>query len=159
MLESWFQWLGALPVSQAISASAWIYPFVQAIHLLFLALFAGALLVVDLRLLGFGMRAQALSKVARDARPWLIVGFLGLVVTGIPQLMQNAMREYYSEYFWLKMRVMPAALVFTFVIRHKITMADEARIGPLWGKAVAITSMLLWFGGVTIPARLIGLFT
>ena len=54
MLEPFFQWMNDLAVSKAIGESIWIYPLVQAIHLLFLALFAGALLIVDLRLMGWG---------------------------------------------------------------------------------------------------------
>jgi hypothetical protein len=159
MLEPYFQWMNDLAASKAIGESIWIYPLVQAIHLVFLALFAGALLIVDLRLLGYGMREQSLARIARDARPWVIAGFVGLVVTGIPQLMQNAMREYFSEYFWFKMYVIPIALLFTFTIRQKVAMADEARFGPGVRKLVAVLSVLLWIGGVAIPARLIGLFT
>jgi hypothetical protein len=159
MLEPFFQWMNDLAVSKAIGESIWIYPLVQAIHLLFLALFAGALLIVDLRLMGFGIREQPVARIARDARPWVIVGFLGLVVTGMPQLMQNAMREYFSEYFWLKMYFIPIALIFTFTIRQKVALADESRFTPLVGKLVGLTSILLWIGGVAIPARLIGLFT
>ena len=159
MLEPFFQWMNDLAVSKAIGESIWIYPLVQAIHLLFLALFAGALLIVDLRLMGFGIREQSTARLARDARPWLIVGFLGLVVTGMPQLMQNAMREYFSDFFWLKMYFIPVALIFTFTIRQKVALADESRFTPMVGKLVGLTSVLLWIGGVAIPARLIGLFT
>ena len=30
---------------------------------------------------------------------------VAMFLTGLPQLMQNASREYYSEYFWRKMYV------------------------------------------------------
>jgi hypothetical protein len=159
MLEPFFQWMNDLAVSKAIGESIWIYPLVQAIHLVFLALFAGALFIVDLRLLGFGIREQSVAKIARDARPWVIAGFVGLVITGMPQLMQNAMREYFSEYFWFKMYVIPIALIFTFTIRQKVALADESRVNPAVSKLVGLTSILLWIGGVAIPARLIGLFT
>ena len=159
MLEPFFQWMNDLAVSKAIGESIWIFPLVQAVHLVFLALFAGALLIVDLRLLGLGMREQSVAKIARDARPWLIVGLVGLVVTGMPQLMQNAMREYFSEYFWIKMYVLPVALIYTFTIRQRVAMADESRVAPAMSKLAGLASILLWIGGVTIPSRLIGLFT
>jgi putative copper export protein len=159
MLEPFFQWMNDLAVSKAIGESIWIYPLVQAIHLLFLALFAGSLLIVDLRLMGWGMREQPVAKVARDARPWMLIGFFGLVATGIPQLMQNAMREYYSEFFWIKMYVLPIALIFTFTIRRMVSMADESRVAPTMSKLTGLASILLWIGGVAVPSRLIGLFT
>jgi len=157
MLEPFFQWMNDLAVSKAIGESIWIFPLVQAVHLVFLALFAGSLLIVDLRLLGMGMREQSVAKIARDARPWMIVGLIGLVVTGMPQLMQNAMREYFSEYFWIKMYVLPVALIYTFTVRQRVTMADG--VAPTMGKLTGLASILLWIGGVAIPSRLIGLFT
>lgn len=155
MLLPFFEWLGSLPVSQAIGGSIWIYPLVQAIHLVFLALFAGAILIVDLRLLGVTLRSQPVAQVARDARPWLIAGFLGLVCTGIPQLMQNASREYYSEYFWYKMYLIAFGLIFTLTVRRKSTQGAES--GPA-GRLVGLVSILVW-GSVVVNARLIGLFT
>jgi hypothetical protein len=153
MLEPFFQWMNDLAVSKAIGESIWIFPLVQAVHLVFLALFAGSLLIVDLRLLGLGMREQSVAKIARDARPWLILGLVGLVVTGMPQLMQNAMREYFSEYFWIKMYVLPVALIYTFTIRQRVAMADESRVAPAMSKLAGLASILLWIGGVTIPSR------
>jgi hypothetical protein len=155
MLQGFFEWLQALPVSQAIGSSIWIFPLVQAIHLVFLALFAGAILIVDLRLLGLGMKRQPVSEVARDARPWLIIGFLGMVATGLPQLMQNASREYFSEYFWYKMYLIAIGLILIVTIRRKLTQVDEPSAA---GKVVALASIAIW-GAVVVNARLIGLFT
>jgi uncharacterized membrane protein len=60
--------------------------------------------------------------------------------------------------FWLKMDVLLVAIIFTLTIRRKVTLADEARVGPFWGKVVGLVSITLW-AGVAIPARLIGLIS
>jgi uncharacterized membrane protein len=155
MLQPFFDWLGALSISQAISGSIWIYPLVQAIHLVFLALFFGGVLIVDLRLLGLGMRAQPISRVARDARPWMLLGFIGLVLTGVPQLMSNASREYFSEFFWYKMYLIAFGLLLMLTVRRKVTQASEA---SATSRIVGLVSIVVW-AGVVINARLIGLFT
>ena len=159
MLQPYFQAMNDSNIAKFISESLWIYPLDQAIHLLFLALFAGSILILDIRLLGFGMREQSTAKVARDSTPWVIVGFFGLVATGIPQLIQNAMREYYSDFFWIKMYVLPVALIYTFTVRRMVAQAEEGRVSPAVQKVVGLVSIVLWFGGVTVPSRLIGLFT
>jgi uncharacterized protein DUF6644 len=159
MLQPYFQAMNDSAVAKFISESLWIYPLDQAIHLVFLALFAGSILILDIRLLGFGMREQSVAKVARDSAPWVIIGFLGLVATGIPQLIQNAMREYYSEFFWIKMYVLPVALIYTFTVRRKVAQAEDGRVSPGVQKIVGFVSILLWIGGVAVPSRLIGLFT
>ena len=158
MLEPFFEYLGNLPVSKAIGESLWIYPLVQAVHLVFLAILIGALLIVDLRLLGRGMIRQSVEQVARDAWPWFMIAIVGMVATGVPQLMQNASREYHSEFFWQKMYFLAAALIFTFTVRRKLTLAPEGRFPPMWGKITAIVSFVLWMS-VAISGRLIGLFT
>jgi hypothetical protein len=159
MLQPYFQAMNDSAMAMWISESLWIYPLDQAIHLLFLALFAGAILILDIRLLGYGMREQPVAKVASDSTRWVIIGLIGLVLTGIPQLVQNAMREYYSDFFWIKMYVLPIALIYTFTVRRMVAQADEGRVSPAVQKVVGLVSILLWFGGVTVPSRLIGLFT
>lgn len=154
MLEPVFEWISTLGVSQAIGQSLWIYPLVQAIHLVFLAILLGSLLLVDLRLLGVGFSTQPIAQVARDARPWLIGGLIGMILTGIPQLMQNAMREYFAQYFWWKMYFLAAAVIFTFTVRSRVTRGSAV---PGYGKIVGALSIALW-GGVAVSARLIGLF-
>ena len=91
-----------------------------------LAVFAGAVLILDLRLLGGGLRDRPIAQVARDAQPWLVWAFVGLVVTGIPQLMSNSIKEYYSIYFWVKMGILLPAFIFTFTIRRKGSMTSSA---------------------------------
>jgi hypothetical protein len=155
MLQGFFETMGMWPISQAIGASIWIFPLVQAVHLVFLALFAGSMLIVDLRLLGLGMTGSTVSQVAKDARPWMILGFLGMVCTGVPQLMQNASREYFSEFFWYKMYLIAFGLILILTVRRKATQATES---SAFSKVVALVSIATWTG-VTINARLIGLFT
>src|SRR5439155_19826628 len=130
----------------------------QALHLLFLAIFAGAVLIVDLRLLGRGMRDRPVSQVTRDAQPWMVGGLIGLTATGIPQLMSDSIKEYYSGYFWVKMGILLVAFIYMFSVRNRVAMADEGRVAPTRSKLVGLVSIALW-AGVAITARLIGLLS
>ena len=158
MLEPFFRWLGDFEVSKAIGESLWIYPTIQAFHLVFLAILAGAVLIVDIRLLGRGMVKQPLSQVARDAMPWLLIGLVGMALTGIPQLMSNWSRQYYSEFFWQKMYFLLTALVFTFTVRLYLTRSTTTGTTTAGQKLAGLVSIVLW-GGVVVSGRLIGLFT
>ena len=158
MLLPFFDWMGNTAAALAIRDSVWIYAFDQCVHLLALAVFAGAVLIVDLRLLGRGLKDRPIAQVARDAQPWLIGGLIGLLVTGVPQLMSNSMKEYYSDYFWVKMGMLLVAFIFTFTVRSKVASTDESRVRPLQAKLVGIVSIALW-AGVAITARLIGLLS
>src|SRR5690349_15617882 len=121
MLKSFFtEWLQNYWLSTSIRESVWIYAFDQCAHLVALAIFAGAILIVDLRLLGTGLKRRSIREVARGAQPWMVGGFLALVITGIPQLMSNATKEYFSDFFWFKMDVLLVAVIFTFTLRHRV---------------------------------------
>jgi hypothetical protein len=157
-MEQIFIDIAALPISRSINESSWIFPLVQAFHLVALGFLAGALLIVDLRLLGTGFSQQPLARVARDTRPWLIWSLVAMAVTGIPQFMSLATKEYESPYFRWKMLFLLLALIHTFTVRQRVAYAAEGRVGGALAKIVALVSIALWTG-VAINGRLIGFFS
>jgi hypothetical protein len=78
-----------------------------------------------------------------------------MLVTGVGLFLSEPTKCYYSTPFWIKMTSLLCAMLFTFTIRRKITMADEARVPPMWFKLVALVSLTLWFG-VGASGRWIG---
>ena len=156
MLLPFFEWMEGLPLSIVFRDSLLLYPIIQAVHLVALTVFAGAVLIVDFRLLGSGLIKQPLAQVARNARPWLIGSLIALTITGIPQMSSTAMKQYYSPFFWRKMSILLIAVLFTFVLRHRVTLAAQARVGVFWPKIVGLVSIALWTS-VAFQARLIGL--
>ncbi len=154
----YFVWIASWPVSRAINESSWIFAVVQAFHLVSLGFLAGALLMVDLRLLGKGFSQQPTANVARDARPWLLGSIVAMVLTGVPQFISLATKEYESPYFRYKMLFLLLALIFTFTIRRRVAYAPEGRFGGGISKVVALVSIGLWTT-VAINGRLIGFFS
>jgi hypothetical protein len=133
-------------------SSPYIGPVVNLIHLLSMVLFMGALLMVDLRLLGLGLRRQPLVQVARDAHPWLMVGLVGIVVTGIPQTMERATDQYETSIFWVKMYLLLFGLIWMATARRRAVRQEQAH--GAWPKVVGLVSMVS-FLGVAALARLI----
>ena len=154
-LLAFFQWCEQSAIGDTIRRSAWLFPVIEAIHLLGLGLIGGAVLVVDLRLLGLGLRRQSVAQLARDAQPWLIGSLLLMITTGTLLFLSEAIKCYYHPAFWVKMTSLFLAIVFTFTVQRKVTTADEARMSPLWSKVVAVVSVVLW-SGVGIGGRWIG---
>jgi hypothetical protein len=144
--------------SRAINESSWIFPLVQAFHLVALGFLAGSLLMVDLRLLGHGFSQRPIATVARDARPWLLGSLVAMAATGIPQFISLATKEYESPYFRWKMLLLLIALVFTFTVRKRVAYAPEGRFGGAVTKVVALVSIGLWTS-IAINGRLIGFFS
>jgi hypothetical protein len=157
-LQPFFLWMAQLSLSQWVLSSTWAQPIVQVMHLVALSIFAGSILIVDLRLLGLGVVKTPLAKVAQEAWPWMIWAFVALFLTGMPSLMSLALKQYFSPFFWWKMELLLLGLIFTVTLRWKVTQADESRLGPVWPKAAGMFSISIWTG-VATNARLIGLFS
>ncbi len=146
-----FETLEATGVGVAIKESVWLFPAIEAVHLLALALLGGAVLILDLRLLGVGLTAQSPSAVERDTRPWLIGAASVLIITGVLLGLSEAVKLYDKQAFWVKMIALAAALVFTFAVRGPVARRDPGLIG----KPLAVASLGLWLT-VAIAGRWIG---
>ena len=150
-----FQWAEATTIGEVIRDSSWAFAVIESFHLLALSVIGGAVLIVDLRLLGLGLRRQPIADLARDARPWLVGSLIVMLVTGVGLFLSEPMKCYYSTPFAVKMTCLALAIVFTFTVRMKVSMADEGRVPPVWLKLVALVSLVLWFG-VGASGRWIG---
>ena len=84
MLQSFFEWMQGLSFSNWILLTTWTSPILQCIHLLAICTFAGAVLIVDIRLLGKGLVRTPVADLARPAEKWLISSFVVLILDGRP---------------------------------------------------------------------------
>lgn len=144
MLLPYFEQIEAGPIGEAIRNSVWLFPFVEAFHLLALAVIGGAVLLVDFRLLGLGLKRHPIADLARDAQPYLIGSLVFMIGSGVPLFMSEAIKCYYSFAFWVKMSALALAIIYTFTIRRRVTMAEDTRFSPAVYRAVGAISILLW---------------
>jgi hypothetical protein len=132
-------------IGETIRNSVWLFPLIEAFHLVGLGATAGAVLIVDLRLLGLGLRDHPVSQVAKDAEPWLLGSITLMFASGFPLFLSEATKCYYSFAFWIKMTSLFLVIIFTFTLRRRVVMADDSS-PALWGKLAAVVSLLLWAG-------------
>jgi len=153
-----FRWCENSSLGATIRVSGWMFPFVEAGHLLALTVFGAAVLIVDLRLWDLGLRQRSVADVAKNVQPLLVGSLVVMLITGYMLFAAEASRYYYNAAFWFKMIALFFALIFTFTVRRRVIMADEARVGPFWGRLVALMSIALW-SGVGIAGKAIGLLS
>ncbi len=134
MEQTWF--------ATVIKESLWYFPAIEAVHLLGLAMLGGAILVVDLRLLGVGLRGQAIPQVAAAAQKWLVLAIVVLLATGIPLFLSEAVKCYFNTSFWVKMVALLIGLVFTFTIRNRVASSGTA--SPVVYRLVGAFSIIVW---------------
>ena len=146
MLLPYFQWFETTMVGDWIKNSSWAFAVIESIHLLALSVIGGAVLMLDLRLLGLGLKRQPIKDVAGEAWPWLIVSLIVMLVTGFALFASEATKCYYSTPFWVKMVSLVLAMAFTFTLQRKVSLADDGQVRPAVLKLVALMSLILWFG-------------
>ena len=150
-----FEWFEASMIGQVVRESLWLFPVIESIHLIAFAALGGAVLVVDLRLLGLVFRSQTAKALAHHVR-WLLHGSLAVVITtGIGLFLSEAIKCYYNDPFWIKMRCLALGIVFTYTVRRKVLAIDPAKLGPIWGRVSALVNIGLW-SGVAWGGRWIG---
>jgi len=150
---AFFTWCEGSAIGEAIRASLWLFPAIEAIHLLALAVIGGAVLLLNLRLLGLALRDQPLSQLWRDTRPWLLGSLFTMLASGLLLFTSEAVKLYYHEAFWVKMTSLLLAMIFTFTVVRRVALMDRKSLA--WNRATAVVSLVLW-SLVGIGGRWIG---
>ena len=141
-LFTWFEesWIG-----EGIRASRWLFPVIESVHLLALAVIGGSVLAVNLSLLGLGLGRRSAAQVWHDTWPWFAGSLATMLTTGFLLFASEAVKLYYHEAFWVKMSALLVSLVFTATVQRPMALADPQLV-TLWrSRAVGLVSLLLWF--------------
>ena len=146
-----FDALESTGLGTTIKSSTWLFPAIESVHLLALALLGGAVLLLDLRLLGLGLTSQPVSAIERQTRPWLIGAIVVMLTTGALLGVSEAVKLYDKQAFWVKMTALLGAVIFTFAVRNPLARRNPGRMGPV----LALVSLGLWLT-VAIAGRWIG---
>lgn len=151
-----FDWLGHSVVGETIRSSAVLIAITQIIHLLGLTLLAGTVLMVDMALLGFGIRRAPTARIAAELAPWTVGGLAVMLISGPLILSSESRKCYDSSFFWIKMAVLLAAVVFHFTVHRRVTRS-ESPARPFRARLVACVSLGLWIG-VALAGKMVGIY-
>ena len=157
MIRGWFEWADALPSSIAIRESIYGWPYLLTAHAVSMALFAGLIVMMDLRLLGVGFRRIPLSQVQRQLFPWQMVAFGVSVATGLALLYAKPLVYYGRIFFWIKMALMFFAGVNSIAFHlgtYKTVAAWDTNLRPPMGARLAGGFGLALWAGVVVFGRL-----
>jgi hypothetical protein len=156
-LQAWFATLWPGPL---VRATHWMFAMGESLHFAGLCILLGALLFVDLRLLGFYKSIPVKSVLA--VLPWAVVGFLINACTGWLFFTSNPGLYWDNGAFRLKMVLIMIAginaLIFTVVEHRQVAVIGPGGDTPVFTKTTAALSLILWFC-VLLIGRLLPLFT
>jgi hypothetical protein len=136
-------WLSALHGSafaEWLRTAPWAWPVVEALHIAGFALLFDSVVVVDLRVLGFGARLDP-RALARFVLPATRAGFALALATGVPMAIAQATELWFNRAFRLKLLLLALALlnVIVFHARRGLERRD------VFAQGQAALSLACWF--------------
>ena len=139
------QWLATSPLAAALKGSGTLYLFVNAAHILSIGLIVGAIVPLDLRLLGL-FRRFPLSALAPYLSRSAAVGIALAVLTGTCLFSVRPAEYAANPAFLTKLSLLVCGVLNALVIhssrRWKIAIGDEP-VPPLL-RFQAFLSLMIW---------------
>ncbi len=146
------------PISWEIGGT-WLFPFIESIHVITIAMVVGSILFVDLRLLGLAAMRYSVRELARELIPWTWGAFFFATVTGLGMFITRAASHVLNPAFQWKMVLLALAGAnmawFHFRIYRRLDeQAQSAAPNPQL-KIIGALSLALW-SGVVLAGRWVG---
>ena len=147
------EWLASTPGSIALHESRYMFLLVLTVHVLTLALFAGTVLMIDLRILGVTMRRVPASEVVRRLLPWSVAGLLLMVVSGALLFYSAPLVRYHNVFFRFKMAVLVFAVlnswIFHVTVFRRVAEWDLDPVPPRMARLAGGLSLVSWVAIIT----------
>ena len=139
------QWIDSTRFSALMRAN-WAFSTFDVIHTLGIILVAGTIMLVDLRLLGLGLRSVPIVQVVNRIVPSTLWGFGLMLVSGGLLFCSEAVKMYQSPAFRIKM-VLLALAGLNALIFHRTVYRDASNwksVAPLRARAAGLLSLIFW---------------
>lgn len=134
----------------ALRDSVWMFDITETVHTLGIVLVAGTIMLVDLRLLGLGLKRALVSDVVSRIVPWTLWGFGFMLLTGLCLFSTEAVKLYDSPAFRIKMLLLLLAglnaLIFHRTVYRQAAEWDGAPVAPPRARMAGLLSLILWIG-------------
>lgn len=158
MGEQVLTWLQDSALGAAVRGTPFLYPTLESLHILGIAILIGPAFAFDLRLLGFGRRLLPVRTAARFLLPLSHIGLLIALVTGVALFSAQPIVVAGSGAAPWKFGLLLVAgvniLVFHRGIYRRIDEWADAAATPIAARAAAGVSVTAWTG-VLFAGRLL----
>ena len=145
-----FVWLRGSPIGEAMrSSGVWAYGVVNLIHIIGVASLFGAVLILDLRLLGVWKKVS-LAAISDVAVPIAKTGFCIAALAGICMISTNATDYAGNPFLLIKFPAIFLALVNALILNRQ-TAWQQRKTREL---TASEQTKLAWMGGISLACWL-----
>jgi hypothetical protein len=153
VIDNFLHWLQSTAPAIAISESSWLFPCIESIHVLSIALVVGSITMLDLRLLDVNLRDRPVEELTAEILPWTWASFGVAVCTGALLFSSNATKYWGTVPFRAKMLLLVLAginmVVFHATINRSVGVWGHQAHTPRAAKISGGISLGLWIGVVS----------
>ncbi|MHA6788939.1 DUF6644 family protein [Pseudomonas bijieensis] len=153
-IQSILQALEGTPIAAYIRESGSIFPNLESLHVIGIALVFGTIAVVDLRLLGIASHRRSALRLIRELLPFTWVAFAACVITGLLMFASNATTYAQNSVFWWKMGLLALAGlnmgIFHLGTYRRIAEWDTILPPPSQARIAGFSSLALWVGVICL---------
>lgn len=154
--------LEATSVATAVRESTWLFPTIETLHVLSIALVVGTIMIVDFRLINVASRRRPVSELMNEVLPWTWVAFICAVITGSLLFSSAAVKYAHNPPFLFKMLLLLIAgtnmAVFHLGAYRKVELWDREAMTPTGARIAGSISLLIWVSVIAL-GRWIGFTT
>jgi hypothetical protein len=151
-MDAALKWLEATALATEIRENEILFPWVESVHVLAIALVVGSLSIVDLRLVGLASLDRPAARLTRDVLPCTWVAFAFAALTGA--LLFSAKATAYAGNFFFRGKLVLLALAgLNMIVFHAFVGRDIAGWSmtakpPVAARIAGGLSLLLWIAVV-----------
>jgi len=152
--------LESTPLAVAIAKSNWLFPLLETLHVLAIAIVVGSLAMLDIRLLGLANVRRSLSEMMRSVLPWVWSAFIVAAVCGALLFSSKASTYYVNLPFRIKFvcLILAAANMLAFHWSAQDISGWQNGPPPLRARIAGAISLVLWIS-IVAAGRWIGFTT
>ena len=124
-----------------LNSNEWSFPLTECFHVASMSLCIGTIALVDLRLLGVGLRNQTAAQLIRGTELWTFAGFSVVITSGLLIFSSDPLKYLHSAPFQLKMTLLLLGILYNYTLHRKV-----AQSSPPSGLrfVAAVFSLALW---------------
>jgi hypothetical protein len=139
------------PATNPLNTNEWAFPVCEVLHIIGFAIAIGTITMVDLRLLGIGMKKESAADLVKDTAPWTLGG-LALVLISGPLIFYSDPNMYLrNQSFRFKITCLVLAIIWNYTFHRWAALSKKEGAVPF---LAGLGSLLLWvsvvFGGIFI---------
>ena len=124
-----------------LNSTEWGFPLTECFHITSFALSIGTIVLVDLRLLGLGMKHQTPGQLLRNTGSWTLAGLVIVIFSGLLIFSSDPIHYIHNSAFQFKVMCLLLAIFFNYTTHRRVALSNDT---GTTGKLVGGVSLFMW---------------